>query len=564
MGERLALHFGALRVAVVVRRGRSVQAHTFEPPEDRRRWSYSDAELDALMPKLAAIATRRTATVTAVLPASAVFLRRVTLPEDETNLEAVQYAAEPLLPMPLEGLHLVAIQIEAGEATVAAVPHQPWGRILQRLDGEGWICPRAVCDGELLAGFARADAQTTDTPVSQQTAMASVIDPDGGVAAVSQAGRLLGYRGLAALGSQQALYAELERTAWGATGDRPSGPIDLWLPPIMRWHLNIAIDNQDNHHTPSAKPSVEDAPGNDPGQTSHAVGDLGAASLTDEPAQASPTPPGSAPGNGPGNAPGNAPGTLPGTAPESSEDQQTLPGADSLNEHAGLRFHRLEAMLAPSVPWTVGGLAAQLTTESGTGRGEATNLRRGALASARIKKRTWRIAAAHAAAVTVVLLMIAGALVHQGRQFEQRTASYKQQTRAVWQKLHPDKPVPKNVLAELISQRKRERGLREAADKVPSYGSSLDVMAQALDALPSDIPLRVREIDIAGEVSVLTGQAKSHGAVERLASGLSAVNGLSVRPPRTERTPRGPVRFTLRFQQKDDDESASADNPGAV
>ncbi len=104
------------------------------------------------------------------------------------------------------------------------------------------------------------------------------------------------------------------------------------------------------------------------------------------------------------------------------------------------------------------------------------------------------------------------------------------------------------MLGRLISEEMRERGLRDSTGNVPQYTPVLDVLTKAIESLPPDVPLRVRQLDLAGDASVIVGEARSHGEVEQIAAALAKVKGLTVKPARTERTRRGPVRFTIRFE----------------
>jgi type II secretion system protein L len=207
----------------------------------------------------------------------------------------------------------------------------------------------------------------------------------------------------------------------------------------------------------------------------------------------------------------------------------------------------LEQHLAESVPQTAGGLVAQWAAEQPPEEA-ATNLRRHELSSQVVQRRTRQLLLAHACAVACVLLAVSAGLIVHGQQLQGRVQAYQQQTTRLWQSVYPDREVPTNVVSRLTSEVERERGLRSDAENVPDYASALDVLRDLVSHLPDEVPIRIRELEIASDTSIVVGEARSHGAVEQIAQSLSSVEGFAVEPARTERTRRGSVRFTIRFQ----------------
>ncbi len=110
MTGRVGIHFGEKRVTIVEARYSLVRRALELPPADGHRWTYRESDVEAVLAALEEHFRKGVKTLTVVLPTNAIFFRRVSLPEGEANDEAIRFAAEPVLPLPLEQLHVIPVR----------------------------------------------------------------------------------------------------------------------------------------------------------------------------------------------------------------------------------------------------------------------------------------------------------------------------------------------------------------------------------------------------------------------------------------------------------------------
>lgn len=455
MDERLGLHLDTHEVAAVaVAPDGTVRDHAcWPPPAGQDRWQYSESDARALCTELSERFDRGRCTLAVSVPIEAIYFRRVAVPEaDEAGSEAVRYAAEPLLPLPLDELHL-AIRRRGEHAEVLALPLEPWARVLRALDEAHWLCPKAVCDAD-----ACVQAIEDQTQAEGGAELLALLDSQRGIVGVRCGGAIQTLRPLTVPRDAEHLGRELERSGHAACGEMP-WTSHLWASEAVLASVGAPV-----------------------------------APLRDR-----------------------MPAGLP----------------DSLAMFSAWQAAR--ALKAPSV----------------------VNLRTGPLGSSPIRRRTRRWKLAHSTAATLMLLVLAGALIARGGQLRAQAAAYEADSQRIWSTLFPDRPPPQDIVSLLVSEQARERGLREATASggaVPNYEPALDTLGRVIAGLPEDVRLRVQQIEMTDGVSVITGQARGHGKVEQIAAGIQTATGLAVEPPRTRRTNAGPVRFTLRLNQEQDDE----------
>ncbi|NBC11708.1 MAG: hypothetical protein GVY24_08280 [Planctomycetes bacterium] len=186
------------------------------------------------------------------------------------------------------------------------------------------------------------------------------------------------------------------------------------------------------------------------------------------------------------------------------------------------------------------------------GEPEATraNLRVGDWACRVVQRRLRRGLWAHSVAAGLALLVLAGALGFQGSRLAASVTSQRQVCRQAWATLYPDTPSPIDVEGRLMSDLSRERGVRHGDGQAPIHEPALGLLRDLVAALPREVPVQVRQLDIGEGVSVVQGEARTHGEVEQMAAQLANDAGVAVQPASTERTDHGTVRFTIRLERE--------------
>jgi hypothetical protein len=177
------------------------------------------------------------------------------------------------------------------------------------------------------------------------------------------------------------------------------------------------------------------------------------------------------------------------------------------------------------------------------------NLRRGPWRSAVVQKQKARVCVTHAASLSAALLLIAAALWQHGRGLAQDVEAFEKECRVVWADLFPDSTPPIDVEARLVSEHEREMGIRGGGQVLPQADPALGVLRDVVAELPTNVPLKIAQLDISDKISVISGEARSHGEVEQVAAQLGKVDRVTVQPATTERTHEGTVRFTVRFER---------------
>ena len=65
-------------------------------------------------------------------------------------------------------------------------------------------------------------------------------------------------------------------------------------------------------------------------------------------------------------------------------------------------------------------------------------------------------------------------------------------------------------------------------------------------------------MDISRSIIVISGEARTHGEVEKIANRLTRIKDLMVMPATTERTNEGVIRFSLRLERKESSNATKA------
>lgn len=204
-----------------------------------------------------------------------------------------------------------------------------------------------------------------------------------------------------------------------------------------------------------------------------------------------------------------------------------------------------------SLPGQTGALlayAAAVELVSGAAR---ANFRSGSWRSQVARRIAGKLGWMHSAAAMAMCLTLAGGLVWQGKRCQAQQSQYARACQATWANLYPGVGGVSDVESRLRSEWAREKALRRQGSQLPRYDKALDGLRNLMAAMPADVPVRMAQVALTREGVALTGQARSHGEVERMASELARIPAVIARPAATERTPDGLVNFTLRLEKKE-------------
>lgn len=468
MSYSLGIHLGlhAVTAVAVDRRGKFIDALNISRQDGPDCRLYSERELSAAIEQLQQRFSRQQCTVVLSLPIIELYYRRVQCPEGGIGrLDAVRYAVEPLVPVPIEQVHISVVDRDNRSTGVAVIPLHPWRQLFSQFDEAGWICPRVVGDATALWRFISRTSSSDD-----RLELLCIADPVEGAIIASSEGRVL---------AAHPFYGKATSTA--ATDPR-------WL-------------------------SVETA------RIAWACGSVDEQLITHL--------------------------VVPAAA-----DDDSIPGLDV----SSVQVHHMADLLPDTAPHSLGVLyaysAAKLLSAN---EKRIENLRTGDLASSAISKRNLNALVSHSIAAMVFLLVMTCGMWFHGHRCKEQTSVYRGTCKQIWASLFPTSAAPADVSLRLQSELARERGLRRQNVTVPQHSSSLDVLRDVVAALPADVPIRVEQLDLSDRVSVISGQARTHGEVEQIANRLAQIKYLTVLPARTERTNKNDavVRFTLRLEQKE-------------
>jgi hypothetical protein len=185
------------------------------------------------------------------------------------------------------------------------------------------------------------------------------------------------------------------------------------------------------------------------------------------------------------------------------------------------------------------------------------NLRTGELRSSLVAHRNFRMLLSHSVAAATILLALSIGLFQHGQRNRRQAQVYEDACKQVWGKLFPAALTPADIAFRLQSELTREKGLRKQDAGVPHYLPALDLLRDVLALLPREVPVKLDRIDLLNEVSVISGQARTHGEVEQIANSIRKIDMFDVLPARTERTNDGVIRFTLRLERKEKSDDTS-------
>lgn len=187
------------------------------------------------------------------------------------------------------------------------------------------------------------------------------------------------------------------------------------------------------------------------------------------------------------------------------------------------------------------------------------NIRSDELKSSVITRRNLNILQIHSVGIAAVFLGLALGLLCYGYRIKSNTIDYRQTCKKIWVNLFPTSRIPVDIPMTLRSELAREKGLRRQHGGVPEHIPALDILRDVVSLLPSEIPIFLENVDISGEICVISGQARTHGEVEKIANRLVDIKGIIVLPPATEQMNTGVVRFNLRLERKGDTDGSASD-----
>ena len=216
MKGSMGVHFGVRHVTVVVldRKGRVIDFEEIPRNVQEGNFGYTRDEFAAIVTELKA----RFGTdcmLTPSLPTSIAYYRNIELGKKDRNAESLRYALEPLLPIPIETVHATMIGGIDNTVGALAISIHPWNSLLDLVDEQGWISPRATCAG--LCVWEVLNERSSDSDALQ---ILCLCDREEGVILAGSSKELLAARTLlyryfdSRSGDCSWILEEMARTAW--------------------------------------------------------------------------------------------------------------------------------------------------------------------------------------------------------------------------------------------------------------------------------------------------------------------------------------------------------------
>ncbi len=240
-----------------------------------------------------------------------------------------------------------------------------------------------------------------------------------------------------------------------------------------------------------------------------------------------------------------------------SEEDQTQ--ALNITEGLPVQVQKLQEILPDVSSCSWGVFYAYCAARSGHKKDSSSiNLRTRKLQSSKIREGNRKCLLAHSIAAMGMTLAAALTLWLYGQRCNGQADVYRDTCAGIWRSLFPASSPPAEIEFRLQSELAREKGLRWQNTDLPEYSPALDLLRDIIGSLPADIPIRVREMDISRSIIVISGEARTHGEVEKIANRLTRIKDLMVMPATTERTNEGVIRFSLRLERKESSNATKA------
>lgn len=215
--------------------------------------------------------------------------------------------------------------------------------------------------------------------------------------------------------------------------------------------------------------------------------------------------------------------------------------------HASLAEHACESLhltCLPPHPASTADAAAVAAAESLSGKPAGwIDFRRDALAQSNPWGRLGRLVTSAVVLVLLLLTSVIAVSVIQSRRCSLISQRARSEQVTLYRKLFPNRPAPASVLRLLQSEIKLHPTTDVDANAIPPRPCAFGGLRRVMEHLPTDIRLRLTNMQIDPTGVLLDGQALSHGDAESIARRLENAS-LNMDPPHTERFASGAVSFT--------------------
>lgn len=176
------------------------------------------------------------------------------------------------------------------------------------------------------------------------------------------------------------------------------------------------------------------------------------------------------------------------------------------------------------------------------------NLRTGPLAPRHAWRRLRVPSAVCTAALFVLFMTMISLLWLRAWQHDQLAAQYDHEASVAFREVMPGQQVPTSPQRRLETKLRRlrgEQGLAAGEVSLSEQAPLLLLLQHALDGLPDDQRFTITDLRLEKDQLRITGQARTHGETDQIATQLRLNTPFIVDPPSTDQLPDGGVRFVI-------------------
>ncbi len=173
------------------------------------------------------------------------------------------------------------------------------------------------------------------------------------------------------------------------------------------------------------------------------------------------------------------------------------------------------------------------------------NLCRGPLVSASAAQRRHEQLRNLLIAICLLLLALVPALLVQRTHLRSRLQVLTDWQRARYTEVFPNQSPPAGITRRVASERKRLEALTMSDSNSDARPDLLRTLRDVIASIPKRLEVNVQELRLDSTSVLIRGLVRDHGAAERIAQSIDALDGLSCPGPRTDRAKAGGVQFSL-------------------
>ncbi len=173
------------------------------------------------------------------------------------------------------------------------------------------------------------------------------------------------------------------------------------------------------------------------------------------------------------------------------------------------------------------------------------NLCRGSLVSASAAQRRHEQLRNLLIGICLLLLPLIPALLIQRASLRGRLHALTDWQRDRYTEVFPNQSPPAGIARRVASERKRLEALTMSDSTTEARPALLHILRDVVASIPKRLNVNVQELRLDSTSVLVRGLVRDHGAAERIAQGIDALEGLSCPGPRTDRAKTGGVQFSL-------------------